>query len=133
MRPPIALVALTMILTTGCAIGTSLRRFPPAHQAGGAQLTLTDGTQKWVGELLALEAATLLLAVTTDDSTTRLVRVPLEVIASIEGPMWHTQRWTEDDRASLNLFARFPAGITPDLERRLLVTYKADSVRWVES
>ena len=131
------LAALLGALVSGCAIGPVPSGYPPALGPAGAQLRLQVGRVFVVGELLAVEDTTLLLAVNAvgtpgGDSTAPLVRVPLRSIKTTAGLFHITGRWRDEDRYRYRPISRYPAGVPPELEHRLLAAFGADSVRWVQ-
>lgn len=116
---------LSLAAALSCYVGPSIRNFEPAASARGVQAYLRVGKQrtKVEGELLAVRDSTLL--VLRDGE--RVAVVPILLIRSarfekvdllIEG-----NRLSARDREQMRLFSRFPAGLTPELEARLLAVY----------
>lgn len=86
-------------------------------------LTLSEG-RTLRGELLAVEDSTLLLAVEGS-----LHRVPLRAVVRGAAPrLGFTDRLEPGTRERLRLISRYPQGVSPDLERRLLQAYGREAV-----
>lgn len=136
MYRPALLTALLGALVSGCAIGPVPSTYPPAQGPAGAQLRLHLERITLIGELLAVGDSTLLFAVaSTVDSrggvATPLVRVPLQAIKRTEGPHPIVGAWRVNDRDGYRLLSRYPTGVSPTLERRLVAAFQTDSVHWV--
>jgi hypothetical protein len=117
---------LTMLLLlAACSIGTSGKSYPPAKGPAGAAVELgLAGKREVGGELLAMEDTTLLLV-----ENRQLIRVHLTAITSLRAPKLLTRNLNERMRRRLRLISRYPQGVSPDLEARLLQAYGAPVVR----
>lgn len=119
---PLALLGLA-----ACAIGTTTRSYQPANGPAGAAVTLSLTEDRVVvGELLAVEETTLLLV-----ERQHLIRVDLATIQRLEGPKLSTAggSLSAATRERLRLISRYPQGMTPELEARLLQAYGTSAVR----
>ena len=127
MRISHRLLSLPIFLLGACYVGTSARNYAPAKGPAGAMLELDlEGARKAGGELLAVEDSTLLLLVGRN-----LVRLPMSQVKHGRAPKLSFSRddLRGEKRYRLRLISRYPQGLTPELEARLLEAYGADSVR----
>ena len=132
MTPANTIVTVVALLAAGCAGGQRLNRYPPALGPAGVSISVGLDKHRVGGELLAVEDSTLLLITASRDAVS-LVRIPERAIQDVRAVDGITRSWTAELRERWRLLARYPAGVTRELERRLLVAYEADSVRWVDS
>ena len=132
MRPALGVFALGLL--AACAVGTTGGSYEPAKGPAGARVTLevTDHREV-VGELLAVEDTSLLVL-----QERQLVRVPLPLIASgnapkvsFTGPTLMARR--DESRERLRLISRYPQGMNPELEARLLEAYGQSRVLEVDA
>ncbi len=124
LRPIVALLFLA-----ACMVGTTGRSYAPARGPAGAMVQLELGGKREVGgELLAVEEATLLIL-----QEQQLTRVPLVLIESGKAPRitFVGGTMSADTRERLRLVSRYPQGISPELEARLLQAYGASGVRQI--
>jgi hypothetical protein len=111
----------TLALLTACSVGTTGRNYAPAKGPEGAIVSLElTGKRTMTGELLTVEQGSLLVLVGR-----QLVRVALPVIQVGKAPkVSFTGATLRDEvRERLRLISRYPAGVSPDLEARLLEAY----------
>lgn len=110
-----------LILLTACSVGTTGRNYAPAKGPAGATVSLElTGKRTMTGELLAVEQGSLLML-----AGRQLVRVALPVIQFGKAPKVSFTGGTLKDavRQRLRLISRYPQGVSPDLEARLLEAY----------
>lgn len=122
----IPLVVSLTLMCAACTIGTPLSRFEPAKVPGGATVTVfTRANQdRYKGELLAIDDSTILLV-----RRDTLTRIPLWDVRSIQAPLGEGIGVPDGGRrAQLRRIARYPQGMTPDLERRLLEAYHQSAI-----
>ena len=108
-----------------CPIGPTARRL--ANSANGihtdVQLVGRPKVQ-FSGELLAVRDSTLLLL---RDDDAHVVEVPIGAIRSASfrqhGTLIDDGKIRRSDREKLRLMSRFPGGVSPELETRLLSAY----------
>ncbi len=117
-----------LILLTACSVGTSGRKYAPAKGPAGATVTLElTGQRKLSGELLAVEESSLLVL-----ENREMVRVPVPLISSGKAPgVSFNGNTFSQVRERLRLISRFPQGVSPSLEARLLEAYAQTGVREV--
>jgi hypothetical protein len=116
-----------LLLLTACTVGTTGRNYAPAKGPAGASVTLgLSGNREIGGELLAVEGAGLLLL-----ENRQLIRVDFGAIKSLRVPKISTRDLDQTMRERLRLISRYPQGVSPELEERLLQAYGAASVREV--
>ena len=118
-----------LILLTACSVGTTVRDYPPAHGPAGASVRLELSNQRPIyGELLAVEERSFLML-----ESGQLVRVGIQLIRSGKGPKVSFTAITLDDevRERLRLISRYPQGVSPELEARLLEAYQLTRIREV--
>jgi hypothetical protein len=110
-----------LVLTAGCAIGPSLSSFPPAASPGGVEVTLGLHAGPTVaGELLAVEEAALLLVTAEGE----LLRAALAGVVRLWARYGRYPLPLSDaSKARLRALARYPEGVSPGLERRLVEVY----------
>jgi hypothetical protein len=118
-----------LTLLAACSLGTTVREYTPAQGPAGAMLSVELTNQPpIIGELLAVEQTSVLLL-----DSGRLVRVGIPLIRSGKGPQVSFTGATLDAvaRERLRLISRYPQGVSPDLEARLLKAYGVTEVREV--
>lgn len=121
-------------LLAACAVGTTGGSYEPAKGPAGARVTLeVTGHREVIGELLAVEDASLLLL-----QERQLVRVPLALIVSGNAPkVSFTGRTlmakSDEARERLRLISRYPQGMSPELEAMLLEAYGQSRVQEVDA
>lgn len=117
-----ALLLSLLAALWACPVGPSARSFPPAHSARGVIATIKFERAKGelVGELLEVRDSTLLLL----RNLARVVVVPISAIHSATftdvGSVIDRGQIYDSDRARLRLMSRFPDGIRPEAEAKLL-------------
>ncbi len=120
-------VAVSLALTcAACTVGTQLNRFEPANVPGGSTVTvITDANRRgYTGELLAVDDSAMLLV-----HLDTLTQIPLQDVRSVSAPLGSGRGVPDRSRrALLRRIARYPQGVTPDLERRLLEAYHQSAV-----
>lgn len=132
MRPALGVFALGLL--AACAVGTTGGSYEPAKGPAGARVTLeVSGHREVIGELLAVEDTSLLVL-----QERQLVRVPLALVisgnapkVSFTGRTLMTQR--DEARERLCLISRYPQGVSPELEARLLEAYGQSRVLDVDA
>ena len=133
-RTLIALLALPT-LVGGCVIGPKLATFGPATTPAGVDVMLQVERTQITGELLAVEDTAVLIVLRTPDGGKTggppLVRVPTRKISYVGGTVTMRGRWGNMHTARLRPLARYPQGVTPDLEARLAEAYQAPHVGWM--
>lgn len=113
------------LLLAACSIGPSGKSYAPAKGPAGAAVEIRlHGNRELGGELLAVEDSTLLLV-----ENRQLIRVEIPAIQSIRAPRISTRQLDQPMRGRLRLISRYPQGVSPDLEARLLQAYGALAVR----
>ena len=118
-----------LILLTACSVGSTGRNYAPAKGPAGATVSLElTGKRTMTGELLAVEQGSLLVL-----AGRQLNRVALPVIQSGKAPKVSFTGGTLKDelRERLRLISRYPQGVSPDLEARLLEAYGQNLVQEV--
>lgn len=115
------------LLLAACSIGPSGKSYPPAKGPAGAAVEIELHRNGGIGgELLAVEDTTLLLV-----QNRQLIRLAIPAVKSLRGPRISTGQLDEPMRERLRLISRYPQGVSPDLEARLLGAYGAPAVRRV--
>ena len=117
------------ILLTACSVGTTGRNYQPAKGPAGAVMSLElSGARALTGELLAVEQSSLLVL-----ASGQLLRVPLPLIQSGRAPKVSFSGGTLNEvlRERLRLISRYPQGVSPALEARLLEVYGQTAVQRV--
>ncbi len=117
MRPIVIAVAAAAVVY-GCTVGTTAKQFGPANQPGGATIVLHMRTRTIAGELIAIEKSTVVMA-----SAGQLYRVVSDSVRRVESPYGGPRFGAQMARVS-----RYPSGLTPALERRLLEAYGQPSI-----
>jgi hypothetical protein len=123
-------VLLPAVVALGCAVGTTANKYPPALGPAGAYIRLSLRRGPDVkGELLAV-GQDALLVLRAQPLEQRLVRVPIEALDGMEAPgvRYGGSGLPAERRERLRLISRYPQGVAPELERRLLEAYRQDSV-----
>ena len=114
-----------LLLLAACSVGTTGRTYAPAKGPAGATVSLDlTGKRTVSGELLAVEEATLLVL-----QERQLIRVGVTLIASGKAPKVSFTAWTEAARERLRLISRYPQGVSPELEARLVEAYGVTGIR----
>jgi hypothetical protein len=118
-----------LLLFAACSVGTTGRSYAPAKGPAGATVSLAlTGKRDVAGELLAVEEATLLIL-----QERQLIRVAVALIQSGKAPKvsFSGQSLAGATRERLRLVSRYPQGVSPELEARLLQAYGVTSVRQI--
>jgi hypothetical protein len=116
-----------LLLFAACSVGTTGRSYAPAKGPAGATVSLDlAGKREVSGELLAVEEATLLVL-----QERQLIRVAVTLIESGKAPKVSFKGWTGATRERLRLISRYPQGVSPEFEARLLRAYGLPSVRQI--
>jgi hypothetical protein len=118
-----------LMLLTACSVGTTGRNYAPAQGPAGATVSLElTGQRTMRGELLAVEPGSLLVL-----EGRQLVRVAMPLIRSGKAPKVSFAGATLSDqlRERLRLISRYPQGVSPSLEARLLEAYGLTGIREV--
>lgn len=133
-RTSFAAVGLTA-LVAGCVLGARVETFAPAATPAGLDLTMQLERSGIAGELLAVEDTALLLVVRfpNPDSTDtpRLARVSTRQIKNLLNGIAPRGAWSSRHTKQLRPLARYPKGVTPDLEARLVAAYQVPRVGWL--
>ena len=119
-----AVTAFAVLSALGCQIGTSAGGYGPAQGPAGITAELELSELVWSGEVLAVEATSLILRVGAE-----LSRVPYAAIR--KGKFKQLGRAgirngafvNPDGQQTLRLVARYPQGVSPALLQSLLETY----------
>jgi hypothetical protein len=117
---------LAPLFLAACMVGSSGSSYPPAKGPAGATVSLDlQDKRRITGELLAVEEATLLLL-----QEREVIRVAVAVIRSGKAPKIRLSGPNLDGttREQLRLVSRYPQGVSPELEARLLQAYGTTSV-----
>lgn len=121
------LASLLGLACVGCVVGGRVRSFEPANAPGGGTVTVRTKASAYTGELLALEDSTVLLV-----QRGTLMRVPARLIRAVDAPYGGGLGQPDSTRRGrLRLIARYPKGVTTDLEQRLLEAYHQAAVKVV--
>ena len=112
----------------GCRVGQSAEKYPPAKTPLGVEATLVLIHQMFSAELLAVRDSEIVVL-----HGKQVTLVPYSAIR--RGTFAHQSVTitgqhppTVASLARLRLLSRFPQGISPELERRLLAAYGQDSI-----
>jgi hypothetical protein len=123
-----ATVLLALMSTAvACSVGTTTQGYQPATGPAGAAVTLAlTGHRAIGGELLAVEHTSLLLV-----ENAQLIRVEVASIRRLKGPKLSVSgpNLSGATREQLRLISRYPQGVSPELEARLLRAYGMSAVR----
>ncbi len=118
------------LLGIACVVhGPSWSTFEAANVSGGGTVTVTTRPDQigYTGELLAVEDTTLFLV-----CRDTLTRIPMRVVDAIRASFGAgTGIPDRGRREQLRRVARYPQGVTPELEQRLLDAYHQTAVRVV--
>jgi len=128
VRTLVGRLAVPLVLI-GCFVGTSAKNYAPAKGPEGAIVDLVlSGNRELQVELLAVEDSTLLVL-----RGRELVRVAVAAIESGKAPKvsFNSTTLTGDTRERLRLISRYPQGVAPELEARLLEAYGGSEVKAV--
>jgi hypothetical protein len=118
---------ITLTLLAGCSVGHGVKNYAPAEGPAGATVKLElTGNRTVSGELLAVEDSSLTLL-----SGAQLLRVRMPLIQTGNVPkLFFTGAELKGEvRERLRLISRYPQGISPDLETRLLQAYGQAAVQ----
>jgi hypothetical protein len=111
-----------------CSIGPKVEGYQPAQGPAGAEVTIALTDDRTVGgELLAVEDTTFLLV-----SGRELVRIGMGGVRTLKAPRFSASRQllvTAPARERLQRISRYPQGVSPELEARLLEAYGLSDVR----
>lgn len=116
-----------LLLVAACSVGTTGQNYAPAKGPAGATVLLDLTGQRQVsGELLAVERATLLVL-----QRGQLIRVAIGVVESGKAPKvsFVGRTLTDESRERLRLISRYPQGVSPALQARLLEAYGVTAVQ----
>ena len=116
-------------LLTACSVGTTGGNYAPAKGPAGAAVSLQlRGRGTLSGELLAVEQGSLLVL-----DGREVVRVALPLLEAGKAPKLSFTGPVLDagTRERLRLISRYPQGVSPALETRLLQAYGMTAVREV--
>jgi hypothetical protein len=130
-------IALTCILIPGCRVGGLGTQDTIARLPGGIRVLMEMGEGRLVGELLEIRSEGLLLHADTANSTAPvggvIVLVPPDAVPTEfrAGTSWPTREEqgrrvrlsSEAHRTWLQGLSRFPYGMSPEVEQRLLTAY----------
>lgn len=123
MRPMVVGIA---VMVTGCAYGGGLEEYPVVGQPGGARLTLELAREQVTGELVEVRDSALVLV---RSAQPRIVFVPFRgvVRGRFDGEHRPAPSFRGTPSASvlerMRLLSRYPQGLSPELEERLLAAY----------
>ena len=112
---------VALLLLAGCAVGSKAKNYAPAQGPAGATLELElAGERALTGELLAVTDSSLLV-----QSDSRLHRVRWSLIDSGKAPKisFSGPAPKPEVRERLRLISRYPQGVSPELQSRLLQAY----------
>jgi hypothetical protein len=127
MKIRFRLYTLALLLPAACSVGTTGKNYAPGKSPAGASvmLELSGGRRTLSGELLAVEDSSLVV-----QSGGQLHRIPLRLIQSGKAPKlsFSGAGLKPPDREQLRLISRYPQGVSPELERRLLEAYGQTAV-----
>jgi len=134
MRPSTLAALATVTVLTGCMLGSRPSTHPIASRPAGMSVDLRMlDDQRVEGELLAVDDTSLVIR--TDSVFTR---VPFNHVKHGELETWKYFRSRSEWQnlvadpalvAQLRTRARYPQGMDPDLEGRVLAAYGATEVR----
>ena len=121
MRPTLAVMAAAALAAAACIVGPALENFPPAQSPHGISLDLRLENGRVQGELLEVRdsAYVILHAGRVTLVPYRRVRVALMPAGTVDAL---NTAPTPAIRERLRLLSRFPQGLTPEIEQRLLET-----------
>ena len=114
-----------LLALAGCSTGPSLRSFAPAKSPAGVQAELRVGgrNERVRGEVLEVRDSSLILV----RDGARVTLIPIRRIYSGKfakvGYLIGQGEISDGDRRRLRLLSRFPGGMQPDIEARLLAVY----------
>lgn len=138
-----ALATISLLLLSACRIGGNVGTDPFTHTPDGTRIRIVTTSRATIdGELVAADDSAL---VVRGDSI--FVAVPVDAIGSVSTTSARV-RWVRDTRyrnqpgmasvpggpanfpiERLRLLSRFPQGMSPEIERRLLARYRQAEVR----
>lgn len=118
-----ALILLTGI-ALGCNFGQRVGNLTVAHQPGGIRATVGERNGTFVvAELLAVDDTGLVLLWSKQVGYLRFASALTLKSDDISLSFAEPGSPSNDERVRLRLMSRFPQGLTPDLEARLLAAY----------
>ena len=119
---------IALALLAGCMVGTTVKNYAPAQGPAGATVKLElTGNRTLAGELLAVQDSSLTIL-----SGGQLIRVRMPLVQTGNAPkLSFTAAELKNGgvRERLRLISRYPQGISPDLETRLLQAYGQTGVQ----
>lgn len=119
------LLLLSVLFLTGCSFGPRPATHPLARSPAGAQVAVVLDTGRVKGELLAADSNGIVVL-----GEGRIVRVRPDGARSIEVRGGPSVAVRSDPatylraRERLAPWSRYPQGITPEIERRLVSAYR---------
>jgi hypothetical protein len=119
------------VVVTGCHVGPNAQSYTVARTPYGARLALMVADERFEAELLAVRDSGLLVL-----RSNQLLLVPFRSIddarsaggAHVGVELRDGRRPTSDEMERLRIQSRYPQGVTPELERRLLEAYGQTSL-----
>jgi hypothetical protein len=125
--------SIVMCAALACSSGTTVEQFAPARSPGGIildlRLRVTGVRHRFLAELVAVGDTALIVC-----DTKSVILVPLRTVRSGTtstngtGIAIGSGALDKNTRQRLTLLARFPQGLSPDLQLRLLAAYGQDSL-----
>lgn len=132
VRPAIgvALATAALMAASACHVGTRASSYAPAQHAEGAWVAYGPTTAQDTAELLAASDSDIVVV-----RNGALLRIPYAAVPHLDiaaaGVHLERKAPSAAELERTRLLSRFPQGISPDLERRLVAAYGQDSVRVV--
>ena len=125
-------LAIVSLPATACVIGPKLAVYPPAHGPQGAAVAIRVGRSTITGEAIAVTDSGV---VTVHEGQLAFVPWPAIDDLSVNGirSSYIPARDGPEPsrRARIARLSRFPQGLTPELERRLLAQFGQTEMRVV--
>jgi hypothetical protein len=121
-RMPLVAFALAS-LVAGCRLGPEVNTYPPANTLAGMELTVRLNGGSVTGELLSVRDTELVLVIHQPDPDSS----GLPRLARVLAP----SHWSRTESERHRLLSRYPQGISPQLEARLLAAYEAERIPWL--
>lgn len=123
-----------LVVVAGCPVGTTSGRFRPAQGPAGvdAQLVLDRQRGTVAGELLAMRDTGFVLLVGNRVTLVRYGAIRSATFPQVASASLGRQPPTPAMRERLRLVSRFPQGISPELEQRLLAGYSQPTIDVIE-
>jgi len=118
-----------VLIATACHVGRGVKDFRPAHTPDGITVLFSmPGTPARQGELLAVRDSGIVI-VSGRQVMLLLYRDAQKLTFDGMSPGGSGQPpFTEEQKRRLRLVSRYPQGIGPDLERRLLEAYGQERI-----